>query len=252
MVALAIGAGVAVASTVAGAVASSNAADAQVEASQAASATQQGMQNQIRADLSPYRTAGLEPLSALNRLTGTNPGGNPMMSPLLSTPQLPGAFTQADLEATPGYQFTRDQGIKAVMNMGAKAGFSGGTLKQGAQFATGLADSTYHTRFGEQQTNFQNLTGQQQNVFNRLLALAGMGQSAAAQTGEFGAASAARIGENQIGAGNAQAAGSIGIGNAISNGANGIGSAYMYNQLYGGGGGGGGIYDLPDRYDRKF
>ncbi len=136
------------------------------------------------------------------------------------------------------------------MNMGAKGGFSGGTLKGAAAFATGLADTTYHTRFGEQQTNFQNLTGQQQNQFNRLMALAGMGQSAAAQTGEFGTASAADIAQNQIGAGNAQAAGTMAIGNSVANAANSASGAVMYNQLYGGGMDGG--YNVPDLYDRRF
>ncbi len=69
-----------------------------------------------------------------------------------------GNFQEPSLEDarnSPGYQFAFDQGQRAVQNSAAAKGtlLTGGTLKDLAQFGTGLADQTYG------------------NVFNRALAV---------------------------------------------------------------------------------
>jgi hypothetical protein len=61
-------------------------------------------------------------------------------------------MTQAELEATPGYQFTRNQGLKAVQNSAAARGLgSSGMAQRGAaEYATGLADQTWQNVYAQQ------------------------------------------------------------------------------------------------------
>ena len=69
------------------------------------------------------------------------------------------SMSESDLESTPGYQFTLNQGEKAVQNSAAARGLgvSGAALKGAATYATGLSDSTYNTRLQQEQTsNAQN------------------------------------------------------------------------------------------------
>lgn len=49
------------------------------------------------------------------------------------------------LQQTPGYQFARGEGIRAIQNSAAAKGtlLTGGTLRGLARFGTGLADQTY-------------------------------------------------------------------------------------------------------------
>jgi hypothetical protein len=87
-------------------------------------------------------------------------------------------MTQAQLEQTPGWQFTNYQGQKAVQNAASARGLgvSGAALKGAANFATGLADQTYKTQFDIANTN-------QTNAYNRLKSLVDVGENASAQTG---------------------------------------------------------------------
>lgn len=57
-------------------------------------------------------------------------------------------MTPEQLAATPGYQFALEQGQKAIDNsLAARGGIlSGRALKEGARFATGLADNTVRTQ----------------------------------------------------------------------------------------------------------
>jgi hypothetical protein len=159
------------------------------------------MYEQTRADLAPYRTAGAE-------------GTNQLMAAL---PELNSKINldQAWLEQTPGYQFNKAQGLKSVQNSAAARGLgtSGAALKGAANFATGLADSTY-------QNQFSNEMSQRDARYNRLMGVSQLGQNAAAQTGAYGTQTASSIGNNTIQGGNAQAAGYIGAGNALMGGAN--------------------------------
>lgn len=207
----------------------SKAADAQVAAANTAAATQQRGQDialqqyqTTRGDLAPFRqigqTAGDQLTSKLSDLTA------------------PITMDQATLEATPGYQFNKTQGLKAVQNSAAARGLgvSGAALKGAATFATGLADNTYQNQFNNAVTN-------QTNAFNRLKSLVDTGENAAAQTGVAATAaggqavtSAGQIAGSQIGAGNATAAGINATGAALSNSVNNIGGYMAYNGLYGG------------------
>lgn len=125
---------------------------------------------------------------------------------------------QRFLESTPGYQFTRDQGMQAVTNqMAAKGlgGISGAYGKGLARFVTGLADNTYQ----QQLTNYANA--------------AGMGQSAANQTGTFGQAATTNAGNALQGGAAASAAGTVGAANAISGGIQGASNALLTSKILG-------------------
>lgn len=198
----------------------SKAADAQTKAAQTAADTSMNMYNTTRGDLAPYREIGQ---NAGNELTSR-----------LSDLTAPITMDQATLEATPGYQFNKTQGLKAVQNSAAARGLgsSGAALKGAATFATGLADNTYQNQFNNANIN-------KTNAFNRLSSLVGIGQNAAAQTGNAGTAAANTTASAQTQAGTAQAAGYNAIGTGVTNAANQIGSYAAYKGIYGGGGSGG-------------
>lgn len=156
---------------------------------------QQQRYEQTRSDLMPYTQAGQLDMAAANRLlTGS------------------GSQIQGQLEALPGYQFTKYQGLKAVQNSAAARGLgvSGAALKGAANFATGLADTTYG------------------NQVNRLIQAAQIGENAGAQTGSAGAALAGQAGNALIAGGQAAAAGTVGATNNLGQGLVGYG-------MYGGG-----------------
>ena len=100
-------------------------------------------------------------------------------------------------------------------------------MKGAADYATGLADNTYNTRFTQDLTN-------RQNTYNMLSGVSTVGQNAAAQTGTIGSQLAGNAGQSLIAGGNAQAAMYNGIGSAISNTANTIGglAAMPYMMSY--------------------
>lgn len=175
------------------------------------------MYQQTRADLAPYRTAGVQ-------------GTNMLMSAL---PELNSQINldQAWLQQTPGYQFNLRQGLKGVQNSAAARGLgtSGAALKGAGTFATGLADSTY-------QNQFANEMAQRDARFNRLMGTAQLGANAAAQTGQAATTTGQGIASNTIGGGNAIAAGLTGAGNALMGGAqNYLGWNLAQQQLANGG-----------------
>lgn len=196
---------------------SSQAASAQTNSANQANAQLAQQQAQVRSDLAPYRAAGEANLTELNK-----------QMPFLTSPI---AMNQANLEKTPGYQFTKNQGLKAVQNSAAARGLgvSGAALKGASEFATGLANNTYKDQF-----NLENIN--RTNTFNRLKGLVDTGQNASAQTAASGNQLTAQQAGNTIGAGNAQAAAYNATGAAISNAASNIGGYYTYKGLYGTGG----------------
>jgi hypothetical protein len=79
----------------------------------------------------------------------------------------------------PGYEFMKQQGLGAI-RQGMNVGGGGSNIDRAAtKFAEDYANTGY-------QNAFNRFTGQQQNIYNRLAGIAGIGQSAtgtAAQTG---------------------------------------------------------------------
>jgi len=215
------GAAIAGAATLGG---SALAAHAQTKAANQASNTQLQMQNQVRGDLSPFRSMGVD-------------AGNQLMS-RMGDLTAPFSMTQAQLEATPGYKFDLTQGLKATNNaLGARGLLnSGAVMKGAASYATGLADNTYQNQFNIDQT-------QKANAYNKLLQASQLGESAAAQTGALGTQAATQIGQNTVGAGNATAGAIMSGANAFGSAAQSVPQAMLTNQLLSKmGGGTAGIY----------
>ena len=193
----AIGVGGSLVGGLLGASGSESAANAQTQAANNALAQQTAQYQQTRQDLLPYNTTGQGAASTL-------------------TSQLPNqtsAFktTMDSLAATPGYQFTMQQGQQAVSNSNAAKGLgiSGAALRGAADYATGLADNTYMNQFNIDQAN-------KTNAYNKLLGTAQLGENAAAQTGSLGQQAAQNSSNLITGAGNAQAAGDVGTTNALT------------------------------------
>lgn len=202
-----------------------------------AAGLQQQQYQQTRADLSPYTQTGTGVLGSMASLAQSGPygpGGTNYVSQAASN--LPLGMTQAELEQTPGYQFTLAQGLKSTQaaNAARGLGVSGAALKGAATFATGLADQTYAQQFGLQQQKFADIlnlnTAQQgnlQNQFQRLQNTAALGESAGAQTGQQGTQAASVAGNYLNQAGLAQAAGTSGVSSA----ATGAVQNYLTNNL---------------------
>jgi hypothetical protein len=182
-----------------------------------------------RGDLAPFVGTGANALSDAYALAqrGMTGGGRDYVD--LAYQHIPGQMTQAELEATPGYQFTLGQGLKAAQSAAAARGLgvSGAALKGAATYATGLADSTYKTQFDVAQQRFNDYlnlnTGQQgqlQGQYNRLAGIGQIGANAAAGQATAGTSAANTAGNYLNQAGLADAAGARGVGNAITGAAN--------------------------------
>lgn len=233
-----------------------------------AAAAQGNLQNymyqQSRADLAPYRHIGRQALNALGELYGFSgwTGGTDIRagSPFstreekhdiwkegLSSGLTPGTRIDFNPGAlvdqgsgrpatgegsgergqpnydrflnSPDYQFALDQGIEASNRQAAASGRlrSGGQMKALTRYGQGMASQ------------------QLGNYFNRLAAMAGIGQTATSQGVASGQGYANSM-SNAIGnAGGAAASGQLYRGNVIGQGFNNLGQTLGYNS--GGGGG---------------
>ena len=144
-----------------------------------------------RADMEPYRAAGLADYDAFRRNVGTT------------------------FQASPGYEFARGEGIRAIDQAAAARGMlsSGGRLRELTRYGTGVANQEYN------------------NWLSRLQGLAGVGQAASGQTaslaagtGGQGASLLQQGGAQQAGytlaGGQAAASGQVGQANALLGGLN--------------------------------
>jgi hypothetical protein len=195
----------------------------------AAAGQQQQQYNLNRTTSAPYFERGSDAMQNALQVAQTGQTGGGPDYVAQAAARIPGQMTQADLEQTPGYQFTLNQGLKSTQSAAAARGLgvSGAALKGAATYATGLADKTYLDQFNVQQQRFGDYlnmnTAQQGNLtnqFNRLNSLATIGENAANQTGAQGTQAAATAGNYLNQAGLAQAAGYQGVGNALTSGVN--------------------------------
>lgn len=216
----------------ASALGASSAASKQLKGTNQGIAANLAMFGLARKDLAPFRTGGAATFGKLQKLISS-----PFMKPV--SKQMDGYFTnpitmdQATLESTPGYQFALSQGLKSVQNGYAARGLgsSGAAMKGAAQFATGLADQTYNTRFQQEmdQRNaiFDRMTQSQNNAFSRLYDTSALGESAAAGSAGNAMQTGSNIVQLAVGGANAQAGSAIYTGNAASNFFNDLGG-YAY------------------------
>lgn len=145
---------------------------------------------------------------------------NPMTAPLTKP------FALSDFQESPAYQFNLQQGQKAIEKAAAarKSFYNPATLQDISKFSQGMASNEFMNAYNMYNQN-------QKNIWDRLYAMSGSGQNAAAQAGAFGTQVGGQIGENMMGAGNAQAAGQIGQANAFVGAGNNAYNAYMMNQI---------------------
>lgn len=195
--------------------ASKSAAKKQANSADAASQTQKDMYDQTRNDLGGYRDAGT---TALNQLMGGMGQNGQFMQ----------SYSGQDIYDDPSYKFRLQQGQDSIQSGAAAQGglLSGATQKALLNYGQDAASQEYgnaYNRFNADQTN----------QYNRLANLVGVGQNAAAQTGNAGLQTGQAIANNTMGAGNALAAGQIGSANAWNNAAQQLGTmgaAYMQNR----------------------
>lgn len=123
----------------------------------------------------------------------------------------------------PGYAFRLQQGKQAVAN-GNSAGdgaLSGAAYKDLIDYNQNSASQEYGNSFNRYQAT-------QGSIFDRLSALATLGQNAAAGVGAQGTQLAGNAGQFLSNAGTAQGSGIVGAGNAIAGGAT---NAWLWNQM---------------------
>lgn len=199
-----------------GAGSAKSAADAQANAANNATGLQRDIYNQNQNNLSPYMQGGN---TALSSLLGKMSDGS-----------LGGSFTGQDYlnNKDPGYDFQLQQGQQALQNSQASGdGALGGSAMKGLiNYNQGMASTGY-------QNAYQRWLSGQQNTFNQLSGIAGLGENAAAQQGNTGAQLGANMATSMMNAGNAQAGGIMGMGNAISGGLNGYAGSNYLNSLIG-------------------
>lgn len=191
-----------------GAISSSNAVDAQTQASDKTLALQHLMFDKTQKNEAPYLRAGNNSLTALMQGLGLAAGG----SGAAGHGSLTAPFTAQMYHESPGYKFQMQEGTDAVLNNASRLGGvnSGNTLKALTTFGQGLANQDF-------QQAYNNYTNNQSNLFNRLYSLTGTGQNAAASLGGFGQNYADAAGSAYGSIGNANSAGSIATGNTLSN-----------------------------------
>jgi hypothetical protein len=200
-----------------------DAADKQAESARYATDVQKQMYDQTRSDQQPWRQAGISALSQM------------------ADPYFQKNFGAADFQADPGYQFRMDQGQKALeRSAAAKGGLqSGGFMKGLADYSQGLASQEY----GNAYSRFK---GDQNDRFNRLSTLSGLGQTATTNTNAAGQNFGAQAGNNAMSSANAQGAAGMasanawgnavgGVANAANSGANNWMSYTLMNKYMGGG-----------------
>lgn len=146
-------------------------------------------------------------------------------------------FNGANFEKDPSYQFRLNEGLKALQSSAAARGtlMTGQGLKDINNYAQGAASQEYGAAFDRFRT-------QQNDLYNRLAGLAGVGQTATGSIGSAGQNAANQIGSNllssQTTAGNyltggaaAQAAGQVGSANAWAGGLNNAANSWMGMQM---------------------
>lgn len=154
------------------------AANAQVASAREAMAMMDRQYQQSRADMAPWREAGGAAIGQLSDML--KPG--------------------YDYTESPGYQFSFNEGQRAVEGSAAAKGMlmSGGTLKDLVRFGQGTAAADYNDQF------------------NRVASVAAGGQQVNSTLAQLGQNAAQYGGNAAMGAGNARASGYVGQANALT------------------------------------
>lgn len=157
-------------------------------------------------------------------------GGNAYNASLGGYGSLMTPFSQTNWQQDPGYAFRLAEGQKALERSGSARGMtlSGAQAKALQAYGQNMASQEYGAAYGR-------YNGDQSNQFNRLAAMAGIGQTANAQMGAAGANYANQVGSNYMNMGNGQAGAALASGNgwqgAINSGLNSWNNANQWNAL---------------------
>jgi hypothetical protein len=217
--------------------ASRSAANTQADAANRASDLQMQQFQQMQQNLAPYMGLGTSTIPQLQQLLG----GDRLNTPFSFNP------TMQQLEQTPGYQFTQQQGNKALDNAMAAKGLSlsGAQLKGLDQYNTGLASNTFQQQYQNALQNFNTNYGQAADQYGRLSGLLKLGQNSAAGVGDAGIQTASNMGNMLTSGANAQAAGQMGTAKAWNGGLSSLGSAGMLYSMLGNNNSPAGVY-IPE------
>jgi hypothetical protein len=199
-----------------GAYSADKAADIQAQSAREARDLQYKMFQEQNALQEPWRQAGVNALSEMQTTRGN----------------MPEAFSgKVDLTQDPGYAFRLSEGIKAMDRGAAARGglISGNALKAGQRFGQDLASQEYGNAYNRALTEYEARVQREATGYNRLSALAGVGQTAAGNLSNAAAQYGTNAGNIGMMAGNARASGYMGAANALS-GALGQGLNYYQNQ----------------------
>lgn len=152
----------------------------------------------VLGNFAPYMGAGLQAFQQQQELSG------------LRGPQAQRAMI-SNLEASPEYQALARQGEEAILQRAsATGGLRGGNVQAAlAQFRPAMLQQLIDQQY-------QRLGGFAGTGLQTTSQLASMGQSAAAQQGQFGAGAAANIGNLLAAQGQAQAGGTLGMAQGLS------------------------------------
>lgn len=210
------------------------AANAQTNAANAAISAQQQQFQQTKAIEQPFIDVGTQTAPQAQAFSNTSDPNSPL-SKLLALTSGNGTDENAALASTPGYQFSLQQGNIGVQNALAARGLAGpgGALaKGGANFAEGLAGTTWQSVVNALQNTYSSGSGALQNLLST-------GGNAANALGGASTTTGQGISNNLIGQGNAQAGAAVGTANAIGGLGNSISTAALIKSLTGGGNNGG-------------
>jgi len=198
----------------------------EAQAQEQAAQLQYKMFQQVQGNEQPFLAGGQNALAALQKGLGLGPGGT-------GTGPLDAPFNPSNLQNTPGYQFTLNEGLDAAKNEASTTGNIGGgnTLKALTGYATGLADTTY-------QQQFEDYLAQNAATVGDLGSLVTLGSNAGSNSATGASTFGANIASDIAGAGASTAAGITGAGNAAAGGINNLSQNYLLAQYLQGGGGG--------------
>lgn len=188
------------------------AARAQRDAANQSIAEQRRVDDLNRAENAPFRDTGVKAIDKLASLYGVQRDGGTYDS---------GGAAYGGFEATPGYQWRRDEGMRGLDRGLAARGLlsSAAAVKSKMRYGDGLASAEY------------------ENFANHLAGLAGVGQTATAQNAASSTNAANNISDAYLQAGNARASAYMNTGAAINNGLQNLAGIYSYGQ--------GGGFNIP-------
>ena len=189
--------------------AASTSASATQQAAQTSADVQREMFNKQVELQEPWRQAGM---NALTQMQG-------------QTNAMPAAFTgKVDLTQDPGYAFRLEEGLKGLeRSAAARGGLMGGAqMKAMEKYGQGMASQEYQNAYNRALTEYNANVARESTGYNRLAALAGIGQTATGQISGAAGSLGSNLGNLYYGAGTAaggaQAAGYMGMANALSGG----------------------------------